>query len=140
MRKFTIWLTSLVLLFTLAGFGQQVNYDFAKKYDVPTFTVDNDTSYTWPLTQSNKVWSFQYTWADLTHTDAYIVPYIMNGDTLTAIPYPNIDTLFLSSTSGSAILRDVGNGTAENFLKFVIESGSNTGGTLKTFGQINRKD
>ena len=77
-------------------------------------------------------WTIQPVWTGLDQTDAYIKAQI-SIDGTNYSNYPNVDSLLMATAAGSNILHDAGKPVPELWLKFFIESGTNTTGTLKFY-------
>lgn len=127
----------LSIFITLSAFSQQVDYDYKKVLDIPTFTVNSDNSYIFNIVTPSYL-DFQFVWASLDQTDASIkIQVSLDGTNFD--DYPNTDSLLLNSPNGSGFIRDMHKGTSAKHIKINIDSGTCTSGTLKIYGNITRK-
>jgi hypothetical protein len=127
----------LLLLFIGIGLSmsaQQMDVDFNKKYTLPAYTMDGDSSYVF-RTFTQMYWDIQFIWATLDQTDGSVKIQISN-DGVDYRDYPNLDSLLFDSASGSGGIRDTYKGTASKYLKILVDSGTCTSGTLVINGNL----
>ena len=127
----------LLLLFIGIGLSmsaQQMDVDFNKKYTLPAYTMDGDSSYVF-RTFTQMYWDIQFIWATLDQTDASVKIQISNNGVYYE-DYPNTDSLLFDSASGSGGIRDTYKGTASKYLKILVDSGTCTSGTLVINGNL----
>jgi hypothetical protein len=129
----------LIILAALAfsGYSQGVDHNFKNLTSIPAYTMDGDTSYTFKTT-NQYFFDFQFVWASLDQTDGSVKIEISEDGT-NYVDYPNMDTLLLSSATGSGIIRDTFKGTASRYLKISVDSGTCSSGTLTIYGNLATK-
>jgi len=131
----------LILIFLMAiaigGYSQNVVWpNFTQT--LLTYTVDGDTSYTFN-TSGEYYLDFQFVWAALDQTDGSVKMQISNDGTNYS-DYPNTDSLLFNTSTGSAHIRDTYKGLASSKLRFKVDSGTCSSGTLKVYGVMRKKD
>lgn len=123
----------------LTGSAQQFARNYTIKETLPVYTVDGDTNYTWRLPSAPVIFTSDVQWYGLDQTDGSIkVQYSMkdNGTTMPAdstfIDYDmNPDSLLLNSANGVGGFDDMWQGTAARWIRWKIDSGTCSAGTLE---------
>jgi len=129
----------LLILFTVfafASYSQSLDID-NRIYPLTTYTMDGDTSYVFATTPEY-YFSAQFVWASLDATDGSVKVEISN-DGVNYDDYPNTDSLLFNSAGGSGIIRDTYKGTASKYIRFSVDAGTCTSGTLKLYLRLRTK-
>ena len=127
----------LFLAVTLLGYSQEIDINYNKIVTLPTYTMDGDSTVVLRLTNDYMV-TTQAVWAGLDQTDGSIKLQIsMDGVNYTDYP---IDSLLFNSAAGNGFIRNVDIGVIENYLRWNIDSGTCSAGTLKLYINLVTKD
>ena len=134
MKQFAIALLILIgLAVCSTANAQKVDINFASAYQLTTYTMDGDTTYTFKM-NTQYYWTFQFVWAGLDATDGSVSVFV-SSDGVNFSSY-NLTPLLFNSAGGAGIMRDTDNGTAEGWIQLQVDSGTCTTGTLKVFGNL----
>lgn len=120
----------LLVIFYSSIYAQQISVNFNKLQDLSTYTMDGDTSYTFTISDQYYT-TAQFVWAGLDQTDGSVKMQI-SLDGTNFVDHPS-DSLLFNSAAGSGFIRDLSLGVAEKKLRFAVNSGTNTTGTLKLY-------
>ena len=131
-------LITFLALLTIIGYSQKVDVNFSNAYTLTTYTMDGDTSYVF-RTSNEYYFDFQFVWATLDQTDGSVKIQISNDGT-NYNDYPNTDSLLFNSASGTGAIRDTFKGTASQWIKLNVDSGTCSSGTLKIYGNLAYKE
>jgi len=126
------------LALSISGYSQKVDVNFSNAYSLTTYTMDGDTSYVF-RTSNEYYFDFQFVWDTLDQTDGSVKIQISNDGT-NYNDYPNLDSLLFNVASGTGVIRDTFKGTASQYIKINVDSGTCSSGTLKLYGNLSYKD
>ncbi len=139
MRKAILF---ILMLGFLSGQSQQFARNYTLKQTLLVYTMDGDTNYTWRIPKAPIIWTSAVQWYGLDQTDGSIkVQYStkdMGTNVLTLPPdstfidYPlNPDSLLLNSANGVAGMVDMWQGTSARWIRWKIDSGTCSAGSLE---------
>jgi len=128
-----------LMAISIIGSAQQFARNYTIKNALPVYTVDGDTSFTFSVPSAPIIFTSDVQWYGLDQTDGSVKIQYSMKDTHPVMPPDSTfvdydmtpDSLLLNTANGVAMLEDMWQGTSARWIRWKVDSGTCTAGSLE---------